>query len=93
MVQTIRISAVQMLFALVIILSVVGIYAADNSPTLISWVVGAGGNTSTGGAYALSSTAGQTAVGRITGGAYTLNAGFWHINTDGNTVYRPLIQR
>ena len=93
MVQTIRTSALQVLFALAIILSVFGVYAADNNPTLVSWVVGAGGSTSTGGDYTLSSTAGQPVVGTSAGGSYTLHVGFWQPNAGSGSIYLPLIQR
>lgn len=93
MAQNIRTSSIKVLFALVIILSVVGVYATNSGPTLVSWVVGAGGNTSTGGDHTLIGTAGQPVVGTSMGGVYTLNVGFWYTNIDNNSVYLPLIQR
>jgi hypothetical protein len=38
-----------------------------------------GGNTSTGGAYAISGTIGQPDAGKMSGGGYALDGGFWSI--------------
>ncbi|MEM8532919.1 MAG: hypothetical protein AAGF95_18875 [Chloroflexota bacterium] len=77
------------MLALAIILSVVSVYPADDSPALILWVVGAGGNTSIGGDYTLNSTSGHLAVGVSTGGPYTLNVVFWQPNTDSGSIHTP----
>jgi hypothetical protein len=46
----------------------------------IDWFkIAGGGGTSTNGPYALSGTAGQPDAGHMTGGNYTLDAGFWGI--------------
>ena len=41
------------------------------------WTVDGGGGTSQGGSYVLSGTTGQPDAGELSGGAYTLNSGFW----------------
>ena len=42
------------------------------------WTVDGGGTTSgTGGVYALAGTIGQPDAGTLSGGAYTLDGGFW----------------
>jgi hypothetical protein len=44
----------------------------------ISWsTVDGGGGVSSGGVYALAGTIGQHDAGRLSGGAYTLQGGFW----------------
>ena len=53
--------------------------AQTGGPYDLSWHVIAGGGVTfvTGGSYQLGGTAGQHDVGVLTGGVYTLNAGFW----------------
>lgn len=52
--------------------------AAGGSYTLAQTVVAGGGGTSTGGAYKIEGTGGQTvAGGPATAGAYTIRDGFW----------------
>jgi hypothetical protein len=41
------------------------------------WIAGGGGGTSTGGGYALSGTIGQPATGKLSGGRYSVDGGFW----------------
>jgi hypothetical protein len=41
------------------------------------WVVGGGGGTSIGGDYTLSGTVGQSDTGRVSGGSYSIDGGFW----------------
>jgi hypothetical protein len=46
----------------------------------VDWfTVDGGGGTSTGGAYSLSGTIGQTDAALLTGGNYTLQGGFWSL--------------
>ncbi len=46
----------------------------------IDWqTVGAGGGTSTGGAYSLSGTVGQPAASAMSGGNFSLQSGFWSV--------------
>jgi hypothetical protein len=50
-----------------------------------------GGGTSSGGAYVLSGTIGQADVGRMTGGAYSLEGGFWAIGSASEAPVRPML--
>lgn len=64
-----------------LVLSVTIASALVAAPAALSiswWTVDAGGGTSTGGAFALSGTAGQSDAGTMSGGAYTLGGGFWN---------------
>lgn len=46
----------------------------------VDWfTIDSGGGTSSGGTYSLSGTIGQPDAGRLTGGSYTLEGGFWGI--------------
>lgn len=46
----------------------------------IDWYsIGGGGGTSTGSVYSVSGTIGRPAVGRSSGGNYTLESGFWSV--------------
>jgi len=62
------------------------------------WTVDGGGGTSYGGSYSLSGTAGQPDNIQMTGGAYTLESGFWHSRIQGispvtQKSYLPIINR
>jgi hypothetical protein len=43
------------------------------------WTVDGGGGASTGGVYAVTGTMGQPEAGRMSGGSFTLEGGFWSI--------------
>jgi hypothetical protein len=43
------------------------------------WTLDGGGGTSTGGVYSVSGTIGQPDAGRMSGGSFTLEGGFWSI--------------
>ncbi len=51
---------------------------------IIDWftIDGGGGATSAGGGFAVSGTIGQADAGRLSGGNYTLDGGFWGIIAD-----------
>jgi hypothetical protein len=55
------------------------VYAQVGGGFDLSWstVDGGGGTSSTGGTYELGGTIGQPDAGRLTGGMYTLDGGFW----------------
>ncbi|MDQ6632208.1 MAG: hypothetical protein M3Y82_10715 [Verrucomicrobiota bacterium] len=58
----------------------------------IDWfTIDGGGGTSTGGVYLVSGTIGQPDAGRMTGGAYTLDGGFWGIIAAIQTPGAPLL--
>ncbi len=59
----------------------------------MTWYVVGGGAymTSADGSYTFGATAGQSAVGALSGGDYALQAGFWGGITDGSSLYLPLI--
>src|SRR6266705_5521518 len=58
----------------------------------IDWfTIDGGGGTSTGGVYSVSGTIGQPDAGRMSGGNYTLDGGFWGIIAAVQTVGAPLL--
>ncbi|MDB6055081.1 MAG: hypothetical protein JWN25_2604 [Verrucomicrobiales bacterium] len=58
----------------------------------IDWYsIGGGGGTSTGSVYSVSGTIGRPAVGRSSGGNYTLESGFWSIVTVLQTAGGPVL--
>jgi hypothetical protein len=64
-------------------------WAADYS---IDWfTIDGGGGTSTGGVYAVSGTIGQPDAGRMSGGQYTLEGGFWGVVAAIQTPGGPLL--
>ena len=66
--------------AAVLALLLVGMAACEGQaqPYSVDWyTIDGGGGTSTGGAYTLSGTIGQPAVGLLTGGSFALEGGFW----------------
>lgn len=55
----------------------VGVWGAAGQTSRVDWfTISAGGGTSTGGVYTLQAVIGQPAAGRMSGGPYTLEAGF-----------------
>ncbi len=60
----------------------------------LTWnsIDGGGAMYSMGGTYSLGGTIGQADAGTMSGGAYTLNGGFW-VDIFGNKLYLPLIVR
>ncbi len=61
--------------------TLVGIQAAPENPnagfSLPWWTIDTGGGSSQGGAYSLRGTTGQADAGRLSGGSYILEGGFW----------------
>ena len=58
----------------------------------IDWfTVDGGGGTSTGAVYSVSGTSGQPDAGKMSGGAYTLDGGFWGIVAAVQTPGAPLL--
>jgi hypothetical protein len=51
--------------------------AQAQNPSINWWTVDGGGGTSTGGVFAVTSTLGQPDAGRMTGGRFVLDGGFW----------------
>lgn len=70
----------QPLWVTIIVLSVLlfsSVVAQPGAYTISSWVVAGGGGGSTGGAYGLDGTIGQSAAGLASGGTYSLESGYW----------------
>ena len=66
------------LVAVVIALSSLLIPGAQGQSFAIDWfTIDGGGGTSSGGSYTLSGTIGQPDAGRLSGGGFTLDGGFW----------------
>ena len=66
--------------------------AASAQNFAIDWfTVDGGGGTSTGGVYTVSGTTGQPDAGQLSGGAYTLDGGFWGIVAAVQTPGAPLL--
>src|SRR5216117_3127344 len=58
----------------------------------IDWfTIDGGGGTSTGGVYTVSGTIGQPDAGKMSGGTYTLDGGFWGIIAAVQTPGAPLL--
>ena len=71
--------------SLLLLLAVV----AQGQSFSVDWFsIDGGGGTSSGGNYSLSGTIGQSDAGRLTGGAYQLEGGFWAIQS----VDSPLLR-
>src|SRR5215471_19324532 len=67
--------------------------AADAQTYSIDWfTIDGGGGTSTGGVYSVSGTIGQPDAGRMTGGNFTLDGGFWGIIAAVQTPGSPLLR-
>jgi hypothetical protein len=65
---------------------------AASAQYAIDWhTIDGGGGTSTGGTYAVSGTIGQPDAGRLTGGAFTIEGGFWGIVAAVQTQGAPLL--
>jgi hypothetical protein len=62
-----------------LILSTTALTVLAQSYSVDWYSVDGGGGTSTGGVYAVSGTIGQPDAGRMSGGNYTLDGGFWGI--------------
>jgi hypothetical protein len=59
----------------------------------IDWfTIDGGGGTSTGGVYSVSGTIGQPDAGRMSGGSFTLDGGFWGIIAAVQTPGAPLLR-
>ena len=68
--------------------------AAAPGYALARWTVDGGGSAPhTTGSYALNSTTGQPDAHTWSGGAYTLNGGFWGGGTGEHYIYLPLVIR
>src|SRR5262245_55110267 len=66
---------------------------ADNGPFDLSWAtIAGGGGKSSGGQFALNGTVGQANTGTLTGGNYTLEAGFWSGITVEQTPGAPILR-
>ena len=70
--------------------------AVQAQPFTIDWfTIDGGGGTSTGGTYSVTGTIGQPDAGRMSGGAYSLEGGFWGIigaiQTPGSPLLRVLL--
>jgi hypothetical protein len=62
-------------------------------PYSIDWfTIDGGGGTSTGGVYSVSGTIGQPDAGRMSGGTFTLDGGFWGIIAAVQTPGSPLLR-
>src|SRR4029453_11581019 len=58
----------------------------------INWyTIDGGGGTSTGGVYSVTGTIGQPDAGKMTGGNYTIDGGFWGIIAAVQTAGAPLL--
>ena len=58
----------------------------------IDWhTIDGGGVTSTGGVYSVSGTLGQPDAGKMSGGNYSIDGGFWGLNAAVHTPGAPLL--
>ena len=66
---------------------------AASADFTIDWsTIDGGGGTSTGGVYAVSGTIGQPDAGKLSGGTYALDGGFWSIIAAVQTPGSPLLK-
>jgi hypothetical protein len=56
-----------------------GGHALSGQSFTLDWFTIDGGGTSTGGVYSVSGTIGQPDAGRMSGGSFTLDGGFWGV--------------
>src|SRR5580765_7661894 len=79
-------------FFLMLLASVLAV-AAQAQNYAIDWhTIDGGGGTSSGGIYSLSGTIGQPDAGRMTGGNFTLDGGFWGIIAAVQSPGSPLLR-
>ncbi len=91
-----RSNATPLLAILLCLALAVGAFAQSGGGYDLTWntVDGGGATWSEGGGYLLGGTAGQPDAGALSGGAYTLNGGFWSGALGAlNRVYLPLVVR
>ena len=75
--------------AAVLLVVSTGARAADYT---IDWsTIDGGGGTSTGGVYSVSGTIGQPDAGKMTGGSFSLEGGFWGVAAAVQTPGAPLL--
>jgi hypothetical protein len=79
--------------ALLLLLSVFGLQLSAFAQSYsIDWsTIDGGGGTSTGGVYSVSGTVGQPDAGKMSGGNYTIDGGFWGIIAAVQTPGAPLL--
>jgi hypothetical protein len=65
------------LAAILATLLLAGLAFANGTPSINWWVIAGGGGSISGGDYAINSTIGQAAVGRVGNSTYELCSGFW----------------
>jgi hypothetical protein len=84
-----------MLLGLAVLLLTAGVVLAQSGGYDLSWwtVDGGGITFATGGTYNLGATAGQPDAGTLSGGAYTLDGGFWGGVRQAPIVYLPTVMR
>jgi len=75
-----------------LILSITAAAAQAQSYTIDWFTIDGGGGTSTGGVYSVSGTIGQPDAGRMSGGNFTLDGGFWGIIGAIQTPGSPLLR-
>lgn len=70
------------------------VLAAAAVYTMDWWTMNGGGGMSAGGVYSVSGTIGQPDAGpALTGGAYTVNGGYWGGAASQSKLYLPLVIR
>ena len=85
--------------AVLVLATAVSLASAQSGEWDLSWsTIDGGGGTSLGGdRFALSGTIGQPEAGKMSGGVYALQGGFWlrtaAPGVGGSTVYLPLVLR
>ena len=73
-------------------LGLLGAVAHGQTYSIDWYTIDGGGGTSTGGVYSVSGTIGQPDAGRMSGGTYTLDGGFWGIIAAVQTPGSPLLR-
>src|SRR6266705_1270314 len=77
--------------AILWLLVMVGTTVVAQSYSIDWFTIDGGGGTSTGGVYSVSGTIGQPDAGKMSGGNFTLDGGFWGIIAAVQTAGAPLL--
>jgi hypothetical protein len=77
---------------LMLLASVLAVAAQAQNYAIDWYTIDGGGGTSSGGIYSVSGTIGQPDAGRMSGGTFTLDGGFWSLIAAVQTPGAPLLR-
>src|SRR6516164_4212719 len=79
-------------FAATLVVAAAALSALAQAYSIDWFTIDGGGGTSTGGVYSVSGTIGQPDAGRMSGGNFTIDGGFWGIIAAVQTPGSPLLR-